>query len=279
MKIAVAGKGGAGKTTLTAALARAYAKASSGPRGAGRVVAVDADPNNCLGLALGFPPEVLAGLTPLSEMKDLLAERSGLPDASGKGGSMFLLNPRVDDLLARFAVEHDGISLLVMGTVTKAGGGCLCPENSVLRALVRELLFEEGAVVLLDLEAGLEHLGRATAEFVDAMLIVSEPTSVSLQTAGRIAELAAQINLPTPGLVGNKVSSEAAAAFLREHADPLPVLGILPYVEELAVGGPVRLEGPFGEEIARIKGKLEGEPQMNSGQSSASAFTCGERSP
>ena len=249
MKLAIAGKGGSGKTTLTAALALAYAADRR------RVLAVDADPNNCLGLGLGFPPEKLEAITPLSEMKELLAARAG----TAQGGSMFLLNPRVEDLCRRFAVEHEGISLLVMGTVTKAGGGCLCPENSVLRALLRELLLEESTVVLLDLEAGLEHLGRATAEFVDAMLILSEPNLANLQTAKRIAALAAQISLPTPGLVGNKVSSPAAAAFLRENAPPLPLLGILPYEERLAAGAPVKLEGSFGEEVSRIKARIAGK--------------------
>jgi len=176
-KVAIAGKGGVGKTTLSAALCRDLARSGE------RVLAVDADPNNCLGRALGIPEGILSGIAPLSEMTELLAERAG----KAEGGGFFALNPRVDDLLERFGVEHAGVSLLVMGTVDEPGAGCVCPESAVLKALLRHLVGLEEYSLVLDMEAGLEHLGRGTAQHVGALLIVVEPTSASARTAGRIA--------------------------------------------------------------------------------------------
>ncbi len=166
MKLAIAGKGGVGKTTLSAALARSLRKRGE------RVVAIDADPNNCLGRALGVPEEALDGVTPLSEMKDLLAERAG----TSEGGSFFNIAPKVEDLLDRFGIEHAGVNLLVMGTVDEPGAGCVCPESAVLKALVRHLVGLPDLSVIMDMEAGLEHLGRGTAQHVGALLIVSQPT-------------------------------------------------------------------------------------------------------
>ena len=155
-KIAVAGKGGVGKTTFSSLLA--YVLAAAGQT----VYAIDADPNPTLGEALGFPEDLLAQLVPIIDMKDLVEERTGA--RPGESGAYFRLNPRVDDIPARFSVSHRGIRLLKMGTVRGAGAGCVCPENTMVKALVTHLLLREQETVLLDMVAGLEHLGRGTAD-------------------------------------------------------------------------------------------------------------------
>lgn len=218
-KIAVAGKGGVGKTTFSSLLA--YVLAAAGET----VYAIDADPNPTLGQALGFPEELLAQVAPIVEMRDLIEERTGA--RPGESGAYFRLNPRVEDIPARFSVSHRGIRLLEMGTVKGAGAGCVCPENSVLRALVTYLLLRERETVLLDLVAGLEHLGRGTASSVDAMFIVVEPGQRSLTVAADIARLAQDLGIPALWAVANKVGSDEDLAFIRERLGPLTLAGWL----------------------------------------------------
>ncbi|OFV82514.1 MAG: carbon monoxide dehydrogenase, partial [Acidobacteria bacterium RBG_16_64_8] len=195
-KIAVAGKGGVGKTTFSGLLA--YVLVASGQI----VYAIDADPNPTLGQVLGFPENLLAQLVPIVDMKDLIEERTGA--RPGESGAYFRLNPRVDDIPARFAVAHRGIRLLKMGTVRGAGAGCVCPENTVVRALVAHLLLRERETVMLDMVAGMEHLGRGTAASVDAMYVVVEPGQRSLTVAGDIAHLAKDLGIPAIWVVANK---------------------------------------------------------------------------
>ena len=219
-KIAISGKGGVGKTTLAALLAQVYADA-------GRVVlAVDADPSPCLAGALGFPAELRARLRPIAEMDELIEERTGA--RPGTVGGFFTLNPRVDDLPERFSVVHRGVRLLEIGGVETGGSGCICPESALLKALVRHLLLRREDVLILDMYAGIEHLGRATVDSVDAMLVVAEPTRRSLTTTAQIKALAADIGLTRLWLVGNKVRTEEDAAFLRAESPGLPLLGLLP---------------------------------------------------
>jgi CO dehydrogenase maturation factor len=220
LKIAVTGKGGVGKTTLTSLLAYAYVD-----RGF-RVLAIDADPSPCLGQALGFPADDLAGLEPIARMEALILERTGAQP--GTIGGYFKLNPRVDDLPERFSLEHRGIRLLELGAVEMGGAGCICPESAVLRSLVTHILLRRDELILLDLYAGVEHLGRATADAVDAMLIVVEPTARSLGTAAQIKKLAEDLHLPRLFLVGSKVQSDDDRAFIAEGSPGLPVLGNLP---------------------------------------------------
>ena len=219
-KIAVAGKGGVGKTTFSGLLA--YVLVASGQI----VYAIDADPNPTLGQVLGFPENLLAQLVPIVDMKDLIEERTGA--RPGESGAYFRLNPRVDDIPARFAVAHRGIRLLKMGTVRGAGAGCVCPENTVVRALVAHLLLRERETVMLDMVAGMEHLGRGTAASVDAMYVVVEPGQRSLTVAGDIAHLAKDLGIPAIWVVANKVRTEEDLAFIQAHLNSLPLAGWLP---------------------------------------------------
>lgn len=216
MKLAITGKGGVGKTTLTALLAQVYANAGRD------VLAVDVDPAPCLGDALGFPHELRRELRPIAEMEDLILERTGA--RPGTVGGFFTLNPRVDDLPERFSVKHRGVRLLEMGAVETGGKGCICPESALLKTLFTHLLFRDDEILLLDMYAGVEHLGRATADFVDAMLVVVEPTRRSLITAAQIKKLAADIGLKRLWLVANKVGSREDIEFISAHSPGLPLL-------------------------------------------------------
>ena len=220
MKIALAGKGGVGKTTLTALLAQAFAD-----RGR-EVLAVDADPSPCLAGALGFPPALRARLRPIAQMDALIEERTGAKP--GVTGGFFTLNPRVDDIPERFSVVHRGVRLLEMGSVDTGGSGCICPESAMLKTLFTNLLLRKQDVLLLDMYAGVEHLGRATVDFVDFLLVVVEPTRRSLGTAVQIKKLANDIGLARLLLVGNKVRNEEEAQFLEAEKPDLPLLGYLP---------------------------------------------------
>lgn len=220
MKIAITGKGGVGKTTLTALLAQSYADAGR------QVLAVDADPSPCLAGALGFPAELRAQLHPIAEMDALIEERTGAKP--GTVGGFFTLNPRVDDIPERFSVQHRGVRLLEMGSVDLGGSGCICPESAMLKTLFTHLLFRKDDILLLDMYAGVEHLGRATVDFVDAMLVVVEPTRRSLGTAAQIKKLANDIGLMRLYLVGNKVRNEEEMAFLESESPGIPLLGCLP---------------------------------------------------
>jgi len=220
MKLAISGKGGVGKTTLAALLAQVYADQER------EVLAVDADPSPCLAGALGFPDQLRAQLHPVSEMDALIEERTGAKP--GMVGGFFTLNPRVDDIPDRFSISHRGVRLLEMGSVDLGGSGCICPESAMLKTLFTHLLFRDEDVLILDMYAGVEHLGRATVDFVDAMVIVVEPTRRSLGTAVQIKKLANDIGLTRLWLVGNKVRNDDEAEFLHAESPGLPVLGMLP---------------------------------------------------
>lgn len=243
MKLAITGKGGVGKTTLTALIAQVYADQGK------QVLAVDADPSPCLAGALGFPDDLRAKLAPISEMDDLIYERTGAK--KGQLGGFFTINPRVDDLPERFSVLHRGVRLLEMGAVETGGSGCICPEAALLKTLFTHLMFRKDEVLLLDMYAGVEHLGRATVDFVDAMLIVVEPTRRSLGTATQIKKLATDIGLTRLFLVGNKVRNPDEAAFLEAETPGLPVLGFLS--ADLAVQEADRLGIPVYDHVPALR--------------------------
>jgi len=247
MKLAITGKGGVGKTTLTALLAQAYGDAGR------QVLAVDADPSPCLAGALGFPAELRAQLKPIAEMDALIEERTGAKP--GTVGGFFTLNPRVDDIPERFSVLHRGVRLLEMGSVDLGGSGCICPESAMLKTLFTHLLFRKDDILLLDMYAGVEHLGRATVDFVDAMLVVVEPTRRSLGTAAQIKKLANDIGLQRLYLVGNKVRNDEEAKFLEAETPSLPVLGYLP--ADLKVQEADRLGIPVYDYVPTLKAATE----------------------
>ncbi len=227
MKIAISGKGGVGKTTLSALLAQAFADAGR------QVLAVDADPAPCLADALGLPDELSEQLHPIAEMDELIEERTGAKP--GSSGGFFTINPRVDDIPERFSVVHRGVRLLEMGSVELGGSGCICPESAMLKTLFTHLMFRQDDVLILDMYAGVEHLGRATVDFVDALIIVVEPTRRSLGTAAQIQKLAQDIGLTRLALVGNKVGEQSDLQFLQKNELGIPLIGVLatdPAVQE-----------------------------------------------
>ena len=243
MKLAISGKGGVGKTTLSALLAQAYADVGRD------VLAVDADPSPCLSGALGFPDEKLAKLKPIAEMDALIEERTGAKP--GTTGGFFTINPRVDDLPERFSVIHRKVRLLEMGSVDLGGSGCICPESAMLKTLFTHLMFRDEDVLIMDMYAGVEHLGRATVDFVDAMIIVVEPTRRSLGTARQIKKLANDIGLDRLWLVGNKVRNEDESNFLETESPRIPVLGFLP--ADMGVQEADRLGIPVYDHVPSLK--------------------------
>ena len=250
LKIAISGKGGVGKTTLAGTLARLFARSGYD------VLAIDADPSMNLASALGIknPPK------PLTEFKALIDERAGGPSG------FFKLNPKVDDIVEKFGVTGpDNVKLLVMGTVERGGSGCMCPASSFLKALMRHVILKMNSVVIMDMEAGVEHLGRGITKGIDYMLIVVEPGARSIETAGRIAELARQIGISKFGAVINRAGGDVSEIGERLKEYRLPVLGVIPYdaglieadMENIA---PIDRSGAAISAIKNIFGKIsEGE--------------------
>ena len=252
MKIAITGKGGVGKTTIAAFLAKAWVKKGF------KVLAIDSDPVSSLAEALGYPhPEKII---PLSEMADLIEERTGAKP--GKIGQMFKLNPKVDDLPEKIAYEHEGIKIIVMGGVKTGGSGCVCPENSLIKSLVSHLLLDRNERVVIDMEAGVEHLGRATAEAVNWMIAVVEPGLRSIQAAIRIKELAKQIGIKNVVAVGNKIKSPDDVNFITKNIDKIKIIGNIPYSDliiKLDQRESTGLNQKIDQEIGKIISFLETE--------------------
>ncbi|MDI6732984.1 MAG: AAA family ATPase [Planctomycetota bacterium] len=224
MKIAITGKGGVGKTTIASLLAHSWAKTGY------KVLAIDSDPVSSLAGALGFhhPDRII----PLSEMSDLIEERTGAKP--GAIGQMFRLNPKVEDLPDKIACQHDNIKLIVMGGVKTGGSGCACPESALIKALIRHLLLESNERVIIDMEAGVEHLGRSTADAVHYMIAVVEPGLRSIQTAQRIKTLAQQIGIKNIVAVANKIKSSEDYQFILKYLDKIEIIGNLSWSESIA---------------------------------------------
>lgn len=222
--MAVAGKGGVGKTTVASVLAKTLHKKGL------KILAIDADPNANLALALGLAPDEAEKIIPLAENADLIEEKTGVKPSSPS--PLFRLSFRVDDIINRFAVKTpSGISLIVMGEVRTAGQGCMCPANALVRAILRYLFTKRNEAVIVDMEAGVEHFGRGTAEHVDAMLMVTEPSVKSLETVKRLYKLAKDLGIQTILAVGNKVTDtdDAQTITLFCERNAIPLLGIIPF--------------------------------------------------
>jgi CO dehydrogenase maturation factor len=223
MKIAVTGKGGVGKSTIVALMARILRDSGK------KVLAIDADPDMNLATILGIPTSYT--ITPIIELKELIAERTGTE--VGKAAPFFTMNPKVDDIPEKYCVEYQGIKLLTMGTVKRGGGGCACPENAFLKNLLSHLVIQRKEWVLVDMEAGIEHLGRATAIGVDEMIVVVEPSQTSLETAHRIKKLAQDIGIAKLRIIGNKIQHPSEKQFLIENTKDFDVIGFLDFSDEL----------------------------------------------
>ncbi len=254
MKIAVTGKGGVGKTTLAATLARLYA-AEGRP-----VLAADVDPDANLGLALGLTEEEVNGIVPVSKMKELAKERTG----ANESNTFYRLNPEVSDLPDKLSKDIAGVKLLVMGTVDTGGTGCVCPEHVLLKAILMNLVFRKEDVVIMDMEAGLEHLGRGTASMMDQFIAVIEPGARSIQTYTRIKELARDIGVTKVRVVANKIRSEDDRAFIRDRIPKEDLLGFISYNAEI-IDADRRGLSPYDcsqkavEEIRAIKAVIDSE--------------------
>lgn len=219
MKIAVSGKGGVGKTTFASFLIKAFADEGK------RVLAIDCDPDANLAQALGVSDRL--SIVPVSQMKELIEDRTGAK--VGSVGSFFKLNPKVADLPEKLAIDVDGIKLMVMGGVKKGGAGCICPESTLLKNLVRHIVVSRDEVVVMDMEAGLEHLGRGTAMAVDLLIVVVEPGRRSIETARQIHRLAGDIGIKKLVFAGNKIRSDQDRIFLLKQMPGLDFLGFIPY--------------------------------------------------
>ncbi|HUX97915.1 MAG TPA: P-loop NTPase [Candidatus Deferrimicrobium sp.] len=224
VKLAMVGKGGVGKTTVAGTIARFLA------RDGYNVYAIDADPAMNLHSAIGISEEKIANIIPISEEKELIEERAGRP------GGIFIVNPKVDDIPNKYQVEGpDHVKLLVMGTVKKAKSGCMCPENAFLRALLSHMILDITDAVVVDMEAGIEHLGRGTLSHIDAMVIIIEPGRRSSDLAERIKDLALELKVPRLFIIGNKIATSDEEEFVENIAKSMEVelIGKIPYDNNL----------------------------------------------
>jgi CO dehydrogenase maturation factor len=219
VKIAIGGKGGVGKTTVSAIWAQLFADDGLD------VLAIDADPNTNLASAFGIPSE--QSPEPLIKMKELIAERTG----TGKDavGAYFRLNPKVIDLPEKYWLETKGLKLLILGAITQAGTGCACPEGAFLKALLTHTILQRQELVLVDLAAGVEFMGRASVQGIDTFIAVVEPGGRSIETANNIAKMAKELGIGCVGAIANKITESAQAELIKSQLKEAVLLGTLPY--------------------------------------------------
>ena len=252
MKVAITGKGGVGKTTLSSTLARLYADEGR------TVLAADVDPDANLGLALGLSQEEVDAIVPISKMRTLVEERTGATDAN----RFYKLNPYVADIPEKYSKEINGVKLLVMGTVDVGGSGCVCPEHVMLKSILSTLTYRKNDVVIMDMEAGLEHLGRGTAANMDQFIVVIEPGARSVQTYRNVKRLAADLGVKQVRVVANKIRDEKDEAFIRAAIPAEDFLGFIHYNPEILDAdrqgkSPYDFSPTAIEEIRNIKAILD----------------------
>lgn len=252
MKIAVTGKGGVGKTTFAATLARLYAEE-------GRpVLAADVDPDANLGLALGFDEETLDSIVPISKMRKLVEERTG----ANNQNQFYTLNPKVDDIPEKYGKVCNGVRMLVLGTVETGGGGCVCPEHVMLKRIISNLVLRREDVVILDMEAGLEHLGRGTTSGMDAFVVVIEPGARSVQTYKNVKRLAKDLGVRQVYVVANKVRNADDEEFIQNKIPAEDLLGMIHYNTDVIDAdrqgkSPYDFSEDVTREIREIKQKID----------------------
>jgi len=254
MKVAITGKGGVGKTTFASTLCRLYADEGR------KVLAADVDPDANLGLALGLTEDEVNAIVPVSRMKELAKERTG----ANASNTFYKLNPEVSDLPDELSKDVNGVKLLVMGTVDTGGMGCVCPEHVMLKAILSSLVFRKDDVVVMDMEAGLEHLGRGTASMMDQFIVVIEPGARSVQTYERIKQLAKDIGVNRVRVVANKVRDERDEEFIKARIPAEDLLGFVHYNPDVIEAdrngqSPYDYSRKAVDEIRAIKAKMDAE--------------------
>ena len=254
MKIAVTGKGGVGKTTIAATLARLYAAEGK------KVYAVDVDPDSNLGLALGFSEEKLEQIVPISKMRRLIEERTEADQST----TFYKVNPKVNDIPDTYGREYKGVKLLVLGTVETAGGGCVCPENVILKRIINDLVLHKNEIAILDMEAGLEHLGRGTTAGMDQFIVVIEPGARSIQTYRNVKRLAEGLGVKKVRVIANKIREKADEDYIKSKIPAEDLLGFVHYNTEVMDAdregmSPYDFSETTTAEIAAIKEIMERE--------------------
>lgn len=255
MKIAITGKGGVGKTTLSSILSHIYSSEGK------RVIAVDADPDANLAGALGVAKTDAEKIRPIAEMSDLIAERTGV--RPGTSGGMFRINPRVDDIPEEFGFRINNITLLITGKSKEAASGCYCPENVFLKRLLKHLVVNRDEVVIVDMEAGIEHMTRGTTEAVDAFIVVVEPGQRSLQTANTVKELAKGLGVKKVFVVANKIRGTEDLDFISRQLQDAVFIGYISFNHEIMEAdkegiSPYNIKSAVTD-VLKIKQTLEAE--------------------
>ena len=254
MKVAITGKGGVGKTTLSSPLELLYADEGR------TVLAADVDPDANLGLALGLTQEDVDEIVPISKMRTLVEERTGASAAN----QFYKLNPYVADIPDTFSKDINGVKLLVMGPVDVGGSGCVCPEHVMLKSILSTLTYRKNDVVIMDMEAGLEHLGSGTAAHMDQFIVDIEPGARTVQTYRNVKRLAKDLGVKRVRVVANKVRDQQDEDFVRSIIPEEDLLGCIHYNTEV-IDADRQGKSPYDfsptaiEEIRKIKAILDRE--------------------